>query len=48
MYGESPFADTCYDPLQQLSWWQAKKDDPNASVLAVSCFLFTYHTVAIA
>ena len=40
MYGEVPFMDVCYDPLQHLSWWQARAMDNNANVLLVCHFVF--------
>jgi len=40
MYGEVPFMDLCYDPLQRLSWWQARAMDSNANVLLVCHFVF--------
>ena len=38
MYGEVPFTDLCYNPLQHLSWWQARAMDSNANVLSVCYF----------
>ena len=40
MYGEIPFMDLCYDPLQCLSWWQARAMNSNADVLSVCHLAF--------